>query len=83
MIELLHEIGGPATAATTGGRYFGYVIGGALKSLGRSGLADLIERTCAHAQRFAEEFREAGYEILNDVVINQVLVAFGDECVCL
>ena len=51
----------------------------ALKSMGRSGLADLIERTCAHAQRFAEGLRAAGYEILNEVVINQVLVSFGSE----
>ena len=48
-----------------------------LKSLGRAGLADLIDRTCAHAQRLAVGLREAGYEILNDVVINQVLVSFG------
>ena len=48
-----------------------------LKSLGKSGLSDLIERTCAHAQRFAAELRDAGYEILNDVAINQVLVSFG------
>jgi glutamate/tyrosine decarboxylase-like PLP-dependent enzyme len=51
----------------------------ALKSMGRSGLANLIERTCAHAQRFAEGLRSAGYEILNEVVINQVLVSFGSE----
>jgi len=50
-----------------------------LKSLGRQGLADLIERTCAHARRFATGLREAGYEVLNDVVINQVLVSFGAE----
>ena len=49
----------------------------ALKSLGRNGLADLIERTCTHAQRFAAGLRDAGFEILNDVVINQVLVSFG------
>jgi len=48
-----------------------------LKSLGRAGLAELIERTCAYARRFAEGLREAGYEVLNDVVINQVLVSFG------
>jgi glutamate/tyrosine decarboxylase-like PLP-dependent enzyme len=48
-----------------------------LKSLGRSGLADLIERTCAYAQRFAAGLQAAGFEILNDVVINQVLVSFG------
>jgi glutamate/tyrosine decarboxylase-like PLP-dependent enzyme len=49
----------------------------ALKSLGRSGLRELIERTCAHAQRFAGGLREAGFAVLNDVVINQVLVSFG------
>jgi glutamate/tyrosine decarboxylase-like PLP-dependent enzyme len=48
-----------------------------LKSLGRSGLCALIERTCALAQRFAQRLREEGFEVLNDVVINQVLVSFG------
>ena len=50
----------------------------ALKSLGRSGLAELVQRTCAHAQRFAAGLRAAGFDVLNDVVINQVLVSFGD-----
>jgi glutamate/tyrosine decarboxylase-like PLP-dependent enzyme len=50
----------------------------ALKSLGKPGLASLIERTCAHAQRFAEGLRAAGFQVLNDVVINQVLVSFGN-----
>ena len=49
----------------------------ALKSLGRSGLAELVERTCAYAQRFAAGLRAAGCEVLNEVVINQVLVSFG------
>ena len=49
----------------------------ALKSLGRSGLRDLIERTCAHAKRFEQELRKAGFQVLNNVVINQVLVSFG------
>src|SRR6266516_626584 len=56
----------------------GFEVWAALRSLGRQGLADLIERTCRHATRFAEGLREAGYDILNDVVINQVLVSFGD-----
>jgi aromatic-L-amino-acid decarboxylase len=43
------------------------------------GLAALVERTCGYAQRFAEGFRAAGYEILNDVVINQVMVSFGSD----
>jgi glutamate/tyrosine decarboxylase-like PLP-dependent enzyme len=50
----------------------------ALRSLGRSGLAELFERNCAQARRFAEGLRAAGHEVLNDVVLNQVLVAFGD-----
>jgi glutamate/tyrosine decarboxylase-like PLP-dependent enzyme len=49
----------------------------ALRSLGRGGVAELVERTCGYAQRFAVGLREAGFEILNDVVINQVLVSFG------
>jgi glutamate/tyrosine decarboxylase-like PLP-dependent enzyme len=49
----------------------------ALKSLGKSGLCALIERTCAHAQKFAAGLRQAGFDVLNDVVINQVLVSFG------
>jgi aromatic-L-amino-acid decarboxylase len=49
----------------------------ALKSLGRSGLCALIERTCGYAQQFVRGLREAGFTVLNDVVINQVLVSFG------
>ena len=49
----------------------------ALKSLGRSGLAELIERTCTRAQQFALGLKEAGFQVLNDVVINQILVSFG------
>lgn len=135
VIALLDEIGSPATVASTGGRYFGFVIGGsltavtaaswlasawdqnmalrrsmtisaaylhggtqrepmnhvpeasrrargieiwaALKSLGRGGLRELVERTCVLAGRFAERLRAEGYEILNDVVLNQALVSFG------
>ncbi|HLZ61954.1 MAG TPA: aminotransferase class V-fold PLP-dependent enzyme [Ktedonosporobacter sp.] len=51
----------------------------ALRSLGRSGLTNLIERTCRYAHYFAEGLQSAGYPILNDVVLNQVLVSFGDE----
>jgi hypothetical protein len=40
--------------------------------------ADLIERTCRHARHFAKELTAAGYPILNDVVLNQVIVSFGD-----
>ena len=48
-----------------------------LRSLGRAGLAEIVERTSGHARRFADGLRAAGFEILNDVVINQVLVSFG------
>lgn len=48
-----------------------------LRSLGRSGIAELVERTVRHAQQFARELRAAGYTVLNDVVLNQVLVSFG------
>jgi glutamate/tyrosine decarboxylase-like PLP-dependent enzyme len=50
-----------------------------LRALGRSGLADLVERDCRYAARFAEGLRDAGFEILNEVVLNQVLVSFGGE----
>jgi glutamate/tyrosine decarboxylase-like PLP-dependent enzyme len=56
----------------------GVEVWAALRSLGRAGLADLVERTCRHATRFAEGFRAAGYPVLNEVVLNQVLVSFGD-----
>ena len=51
----------------------------ALKSLGRRGLAEMIDRCCANARRFADGLAKAGYEVLNDVVLNQVLVSFGDD----
>src|SRR4249920_1739346 len=56
----------------------GIEVWAALHTLGRSGLADLVERTCRYAVRFAEGLRAAGYTILNEVVLNQVLVTFGD-----
>jgi glutamate/tyrosine decarboxylase-like PLP-dependent enzyme len=55
----------------------GVEVWAALRSLGRDGLTDLIERTCRHARRFAQGLSAAGYRILNDVVLNQVLVSFG------
>jgi glutamate/tyrosine decarboxylase-like PLP-dependent enzyme len=51
----------------------------ALMSLGKTGLADIVERCCGHASRFATLLSEGGCEILNDVVLNQVLVSFGDD----
>ena len=56
----------------------GIEVWAALKSLGRQGVAALVERTCAHARRFAQGLAAAGFPVLNDVVLNQVLVTFGD-----
>jgi len=55
----------------------GVDIWAALKSLGRSGLADVIERCCRYAQLFATGLSAGGFEVLNEVVLNQVLVSFG------
>lgn len=57
----------------------GVEIWAALKSLGRSGVADMVERCCQHATHFATLLSDAGYEILNEVVLNQVLVSFGSD----
>jgi glutamate/tyrosine decarboxylase-like PLP-dependent enzyme len=51
----------------------------ALRCLGRQGVAELIRESCRHAATFADRLRAAGYEILNEVALNQVLVAFGDD----
>jgi glutamate/tyrosine decarboxylase-like PLP-dependent enzyme len=55
----------------------GVEVWAALRSLGRSGLAAMLERNCRQARRFAARLAAAGHEILNDVVLNQVLVSFG------
>jgi len=51
----------------------------ALKALGRAGLAEMIERHCRQARRMADGLAAGGAEILNDVVLNQVVAAFGDD----
>jgi glutamate/tyrosine decarboxylase-like PLP-dependent enzyme len=56
----------------------GVAVWAALKSLGRKGLAEMIERHCFYAQQFSYHLAQAGYTILNKVVLNQVLVSFGD-----
>jgi len=56
----------------------GIEVWAALYSLGRSGLADLVQRTCRLAVRFADGLNGMGFSVLNDVVLNQVLVSFGD-----
>ena len=57
-----------------------FAVYAALRSLGRDGVAELVERCCACARRFAEVLgAQDGVEVLNDVVLNQVLVRFGDD----
>ena len=56
----------------------GVEVWAALRSLGKAGLAELFERNCRQAARFAQRLRTAGHTILNEVVLNQVLVSFGD-----
>ena len=55
----------------------GVEVWAAMRSLGRSGLAELIERNCRLAKRFAQGLQSCGFRVLNDVVLNQVLVSFG------
>ena len=58
----------------------GFPVYAAIRSLGRSGIAELIERCCAYARRFADALGEVrGVEVLNDVVLNQVLVRFTGD----
>ena len=63
----------------TSRRMRGIEIWAAIASLGRDGIEELVEHNCLQARRFATGLRDAGWEILNDVVLNQVLVAFGDD----
>jgi glutamate/tyrosine decarboxylase-like PLP-dependent enzyme len=57
----------------------GFAVWAALRELGRDGVAELVDRCCRLARRFAETLAEGGAEIANDVVLNQVLVSFGDD----
>jgi glutamate/tyrosine decarboxylase-like PLP-dependent enzyme len=56
----------------------GVDIWAALATLGRSGVASMVEQCCNHAQEFARGLTAAGHTVLNEVVLNQVLVSFGD-----
>lgn len=58
----------------------GFAVYAALRSLGREGVADLVERSCAHARTFAAGLAAVpGCEVLNEVVVNQVLFRFADD----
>jgi glutamate/tyrosine decarboxylase-like PLP-dependent enzyme len=56
----------------------GFAVWAALQELGRSGVAGLVDRCCSHATRMADLLRTRGATVHNDVVLNQVLVGFGD-----
>jgi glutamate/tyrosine decarboxylase-like PLP-dependent enzyme len=58
----------------------GFTVYAAIRSLGRSGIAELVERCCDHAARFAAGIAEIpGVEVLNEVVLNQVLFRFDSD----
>jgi glutamate/tyrosine decarboxylase-like PLP-dependent enzyme len=57
----------------------GFTVWAALRQLGRDGVAELVERNCRLARRFAESLTAGGAEVANDVVLNQVLVGFGAD----
>ena len=58
----------------------GFAVYAALRSLGRSGVRELVERCCAHAHGFADELAgRPGVEVLNDVVLNQVLFRYESD----
>ena len=64
----------------TSRRARGFATWAALRQLGRTGIAELVEGCCAIARRFAEQLASVeGVTVLNDVVLNQVLVRFGDD----
>ena len=58
----------------------GITVYAALRHLGRAGIESLVDRLCARARQFGDRLRrERDIRVLNDVVLNQVLVRFGDD----
>jgi glutamate/tyrosine decarboxylase-like PLP-dependent enzyme len=58
----------------------GFVLYATLRSLGRDGVRELVDRCCRLASRMADRLAaEPGVSVLNDVQLNQVLVRFGDD----
>ncbi|MET9300111.1 pyridoxal-dependent decarboxylase [Micromonospora aurantiaca] len=70
---------GAELTAESSRRARGFAVWAGLRELGRDGVAALVERCCALARRFADGLSAAGFEVVNDVVLNQVLVGFGDD----
>jgi glutamate/tyrosine decarboxylase-like PLP-dependent enzyme len=74
------EFGGGDFVPESSRRARGFTTWAAIRSLGRSGVAELVDHSCAMAQRFAKGLEALeGVEVVNDVVLNQVLVRVGDE----
>jgi glutamate/tyrosine decarboxylase-like PLP-dependent enzyme len=72
-------VGGGDLVPESSRRARGFTAWAALRQLGRTGVAELIERNCALARRFADGLAAGGADIANEVVLNQVLVGFGDD----
>ncbi|WFE40283.1 pyridoxal-dependent decarboxylase [Micromonospora sp. WMMD998] len=70
---------GADLTAESSRRARGFAAWAGLRELGRDGVAALVERCCALARRFAAGLTAAGFEVVNEVVLNQVLVGFGDD----
>ncbi|MFE2614402.1 pyridoxal phosphate-dependent decarboxylase family protein [Micromonospora chalcea] len=70
---------GADLTAESSRRARGFAVWAGLRELGRDGVATLVERCCALARRFADGLSAAGFEVVNDVVLNQVLVGIGDD----
>ena len=70
---------GSDLTAESSRRARGFAAWAGLRELGRDGVTELVDRCCALARRFAEGLTSAGFEVANDVVLNQVLVGFGDD----
>jgi glutamate/tyrosine decarboxylase-like PLP-dependent enzyme len=70
---------GADLTAESSRRARGFAVWAGLRELGRDGVAALVNRCCALARRFAEGLTSAGFEVANEVVLNQVLVGFGDD----
>ena len=74
------ELGGGDLVPESSRRARGFATWAAIRSLGRAGIADLVDRCCALARRFRDGLNAIdGVEIVNEVVLNQVLVRVGDE----
>jgi glutamate/tyrosine decarboxylase-like PLP-dependent enzyme len=56
----------------------GITVWAALRTLGRSGVAEMVERSCAHARWLAEGLRGLGWEVRNEVVLNQIVASYRD-----